>query len=269
MLMRIPDGISDYTSILRYDSPQGPESMAPETAGATAGRRAGAEMPEPGDTGGSRVPSYNRGSSIPSHDRYSVPSHDRGGGVLEPDWDRIRRFVERYSWQVDAPDVTRDIEDHQGKNAPIINFDGDRAEFDFGRTGNDGKSTYNFDDAGGSGGVGKADVVEPKGECSSCSSRRYVDKSNDSSVSYQTPTKLSPGTAALAVGAHEREHVVNERAKASREDRQIVNQTVMIKYAICPECHKMYAAGGVTKTQSVKKNDDAKPTGNTAEEPHN
>lgn len=95
--------------------------------------------------------------------------------------------------------------------------------------------------------------MEPRGECKTCESRRYIDRSDDSSVSFQTPTKISPNRAASAVAAHENEHVSHEKGKAQRNDREIVNQTVTFKYAICPECGRSYVAGGTTHTTSVSK----------------
>ena len=179
-------------------------------------------------------------------------SYTPDGDILDFDWNRIRRFVQRFAWDTEPPESIRDIRDFWDKynSNPVFSWDGDKAEFNF-------KPPENYNKTYGSEGASKAAPPEPKGKCSTCESRRYVDKSDDSSVSYQTPTKLSPGTAALAVGAHEREHVFNERANAKREGREIVNQTVSIKYGICPECHRMYPTGGVTRTQSVKVQDKA------------
>ena len=101
----------------------------------------------------------------------------------------------------------------------------------------------------------KFDPVKPKGECKTCESRRYVDRSDDSSVSYQTPTKLNPGTAAASVASHENEHVTHEKGKAQREGREIVNQTVTFTYDTCPECGRSFVSGGNTHTTSVKKAD--------------
>ena len=95
--------------------------------------------------------------------------------------------------------------------------------------------------------------VKPPGECKTCESRRYVDRSDDSSVSYQTPTKISASMAAAAVASHEQEHVRNERSAADRNDREIVNQTVTLTYDCCPECGKHYVSGGTTRTISVSK----------------
>jgi len=90
-------------------------------------------------------------------------------------------------------------------------------------------------------------------ECKTCSSRTYKDVSNDPSVSFQTPTHISPGQSASAVASHESEHVSNEQAKAEREGREIISQTVTLKTSICPECKKVYVSGGETRTISREK----------------
>jgi len=97
--------------------------------------------------------------------------------------------------------------------------------------------------------------IEPKGECKTCESRRYVDRSDDPSVSFQTPTKLSPNMAASAVASHESEHVRNEQGRAKREGREVTNQTVTFTYDICPECGRRYVSGGTTRTTTVEKPD--------------
>ena len=89
-------------------------------------------------------------------------------------------------------------------------------------------------------------------ECKTCAARRYVDQSGDSSVSFQTPTKLSPGEAALAVASHEYEHVVHNREKARREG-MVAHSTVSISYGVCPECGRIYVAGGKTETHFTPK----------------
>ena len=87
-------------------------------------------------------------------------------------------------------------------------------------------------------------------ECKTCASRTYKDVSNDPSVSFQTPTRISPGQSAAAVASHESEHVSNEQAKAEKEGREIISQTVTLKTSICPECKKVYVSGGETRTVS-------------------
>lgn len=85
-------------------------------------------------------------------------------------------------------------------------------------------------------------------ECQTCKNRKYKDGSNDMGVSFKTPTRLSPERAAFAVRSHEMEHVSRARAKAAREDSEIVSQSVSYRTGVCPECGKTYLAGGTTKT---------------------
>ena len=85
-------------------------------------------------------------------------------------------------------------------------------------------------------------------ECQTCKNRKYQDGSDDSGVSYQTPTKISPDQAASAVRGHEMEHVTRNQAKAAREGNEIVFQTVTLHSAICPECGRPYISGGTTRT---------------------
>lgn len=104
-----------------------------------------------------------------------------------------------------------------------------------------------------------------KEECQTCENRRYQDESNDEGVSFQTPTKLSKGEAAAAVKGHEMEHANRNKAKAEREGKEIVSQTVTIKTGICPECGEPYIAGGETRTTTRGKYDVGKPEGDVAQ----
>lgn len=85
-------------------------------------------------------------------------------------------------------------------------------------------------------------------ECKTCESRKYKDGSDDPGVSFKTPTNIRPENAASAVRAHEGEHVVREQAKAQREGRTVVSQSVTYHTAICPECGTPYVSGGTTRT---------------------
>ena len=89
---------------------------------------------------------------------------------------------------------------------------------------------------------------EDNGECETCKNRRYQDESDDPSVSFQTASKISKGGAEAAVRGHEYEHVNHNQAKADREGKEIVYQSVVIKHGICPECGDTYVAGGETTT---------------------
>jgi len=98
--------------------------------------------------------------------------------------------------------------------------------------------------------------VENPTECKTCQNRRYVDGSDDPSVSFQSPTRISPGQAAAAVSSHESEHVANEQVKAEEEGREVVSQTVTLKTSICPECKRVYVSGGETRTITRPKKQD-------------
>ena len=75
-------------------------------------------------------------------------------------------------------------------------------------------------------------------ECQTCKERKYQDGSNDPGVSFKTPASM--------------EHVVREQAKAQREGRAVISQTVTIHTGICPECGSVYVSGGTTRTTTAK-----------------
>ncbi len=93
------------------------------------------------------------------------------------------------------------------------------------------------------------------GECETCKNRRYQDESDDPGVSFKSASKVASGTAESAVRGHEYEHVNRNQAKADREGKEIVYQSVRIKHAICPECGDSYVSGGETVTVTKAKND--------------
>lgn len=72
-------------------------------------------------------------------------------------------------------------------------------------------------------------------DCQTCAERRYVDGSDDPSVSFKTPTQIDPEQSAAMVMSHELEHVANEQANAEQEGREVVSQSVKLHSAICPE----------------------------------
>ena len=105
-------------------------------------------------------------------------------------------------------------------------------------------------------------------ECQTCKNRKYQDGSDDPGVSFKTATNVAPEQAASAVRGHEQEHVVREQAKAQREDRKVVSQSVTIHTAICPECGDVYVSGGTTRTatkanptQEVQQPEEEKTSG--------
>ena len=101
----------------------------------------------------------------------------------------------------------------------------------------------------------KLKTEEENGECETCANRKYQDGSNDPGVSFKTASKIS-GNAEAVVRSHENEHVTRNQAKAEREEKEIVYQSVRIKHGICPECGASYVAGGETVTVTRTKTDD-------------
>lgn len=109
--------------------------------------------------------------------------------------------------------------------------------------------------------IKKSNQVEGPKECQTCKNRKYKDQSDDSSVSFQSAQSIPSGMAYGVVAAHESEHVRNEQARAMKDGKKVVYQTVSIQTAICPECGKMYVAGGTTHT--VTQPDNSKNQTNT------
>lgn len=85
-------------------------------------------------------------------------------------------------------------------------------------------------------------------ECQTCKSRKYMDHSGEGNVSFKSPTHVSPQASFSAVSAHEQEHVSNAVSEGSKEGNQLVNASVKLKMAVCPECGRSYVAGGTTTT---------------------
>jgi len=144
--------------------------------------------------------------------------------------------AEQYATPSVLPNAT-DGRTAQGSSTLFFNLDGDSAELSLSAMSN----------------------LEPQGVCYTCQNRKYVDRSDDVSVSFQTPTSINPSMAAAAVASHEQEHVRNEQTQAHRENRDIVNQTVTLQYDCCPECGRTYVSGGTTKTTSISRPDSNDP----------
>lgn len=100
-------------------------------------------------------------------------------------------------------------------------------------------------------GIESAQEVAEEAECQTCKERKYQDGSDDPGVSFKTAAHIAPEQAQSVVRGHEMEHVVRERAKAEREDRRVVGQSVTYQTAICPECGRVYVAGGTTRTVTM------------------
>ena len=101
-------------------------------------------------------------------------------------------------------------------------------------------------------------------ECQTCKNRAYRDVSNDSTVSFQTATRIAPAAAESLVRAHEQEHVSHEQAKATENGDKVVAQTVSIQHDICPECGRSYVVGGTTTTMTRSGADKSEAPANGA-----
>jgi len=102
---------------------------------------------------------------------------------------------------------------------------------------------------------------KPFEKCQTCEKRRYKDVSDDPTVTFQTPTSIAPGAEAYAVAAHEHQHVTHEKARAMRDGREVVFQSVQIHTAVCPECGRVYVSGGKTTTVTREKADPLEMVG--------
>ncbi len=92
-------------------------------------------------------------------------------------------------------------------------------------------------------------------ECETCKNRKYQDGSDEGDVSFQAPTHISPETSAVKAMAHEQEHVANAYEKASKDNGRVLQASVKLKMAVCPECGRVYCAGGTTTTKIQYKDD--------------
>lgn len=94
-------------------------------------------------------------------------------------------------------------------------------------------------------------------ECETCKNRKYQDGS-DENVSFKTAQHISPNEAGSRVRAHEQEHVSNAYTKAQKGNGKVINASVSIHTAVCPECGRVYVSGGTTSTQ-IKYSDEKNP----------
>jgi len=94
-------------------------------------------------------------------------------------------------------------------------------------------------------------------ECETCKERKYQDGSNEN-VSFKAASHISPNAAGSAVRSHEQEHVSNAYSKASQKNGKVMQASVAIHTAVCPECGRTYVSGGTTTTQ-IKYSNESNP----------
>lgn len=101
-----------------------------------------------------------------------------------------------------------------------------------------------------------AEVVQgtQKTECETCKERKYQDGS-DEMVSFKAAAHISPEASAAAVRSHEQEHVSNAYKKAALGGGKVLQASVRLQTAVCPECGRSYVAGGTTATKIQYKED--------------
>ena len=102
---------------------------------------------------------------------------------------------------------------------------------------------------------GESDQVKPgkrvsPAECETCKERKYQDGS-DEMVSFKSAQHISPTEAGSRVRAHEQEHVANAYEKAAKDGGKVLQASVSIHTAICPECGRTYVSGGETNTNAA------------------
>lgn len=86
-------------------------------------------------------------------------------------------------------------------------------------------------------------------ECETCARRTYQDGSDEMDVSFKTPSKIPQSIAASVVLGHEHEHVANAYEKERNGEGKVKRVSVSLHNDICPECGRVYVAGGVTHTE--------------------
>ncbi len=92
-------------------------------------------------------------------------------------------------------------------------------------------------------------------ECETCKNRKYQDGS-DEMVSFKSAQHISPQAAASRVRGHEAEHVSNAYKEAAQNNGKVLQASVAIKTAICPECGRAYVSGGTTSTKIAYSNEE-------------
>lgn len=104
--------------------------------------------------------------------------------------------------------------------------------------------------------LGESEGVKGTKECQTCKNRKYQDGSNEM-VSFKSAAVINPNAAATAVRAHEQEHVSNAFKKAAQADNaKVIQASVTLKTAVCPECGRAYISGGETNTKIKYTNEE-------------
>lgn len=129
---------------------------------------------------------------------------------------------------------------------------------------------WGYDDTGMYGGIGagqdsigirngerdsQAGRPASEGECQTCKNRKYQDGS-DENVSFKSAAHIAPEASRTMVAAHEAEHVSNAYTEAAQKNGRVINASVSLHTAVCPECGRVYVAGGETRTMVKYPNEE-------------
>ncbi|SCY22673.1 hypothetical protein SAMN02910451_01822 [Butyrivibrio hungatei] len=99
--------------------------------------------------------------------------------------------------------------------------------------------------------------VSSPAECKTCKNRKYQDGS-DEMVSFKSAQHISPQSAPARVRGHEAEHVSNAYKDAAMNNGKVLQASVSLKTAVCPECGRTYVCGGETTTK-IKYENESNP----------
>ena len=97
--------------------------------------------------------------------------------------------------------------------------------------------------------------VSSPAECETCKNRKYQDGS-DEMVSFKSAQHIDPRAAAARVRGHEAEHVSNAYKDAAMKGGKVLQASVSLKTAVCPECGRTYVSGGETATKIKYSNEE-------------
>ena len=99
--------------------------------------------------------------------------------------------------------------------------------------------------------------VNPPPQRETCKENANIQDGSDEMVSVtKSASHISPSASASAVRAHEQEHVSNAFKKAATDGGKVLQASVSLKTAICPECGTSYVAGGETTTKISYTNEE-------------
>lgn len=99
--------------------------------------------------------------------------------------------------------------------------------------------------------------ISSPAECETCKNRKYQDGS-DEMVSFKSAQHISPQSAPARVRGHEAEHVSNAYKDAAMNNGKVLQASVSLKTAVCPECGRTYVCGGETTTK-IKYENESNP----------